>query len=200
MTKTHAQLLREIAVLQAAADKQRGIESQGAVARINDLIVKHGLTAADLKFASRAAESVPTPSAVASKSVAKKASKTLPAAATNPARFSDGKGNQWGGRGPRPAWLRAALEAGQTLESFLNGATPTTEAPASAGAARAPKAAAKKSAGNASSVGASAAPSTEATASRKIATQKPAAKKAAAKKAAGTKRAAKKAAPKKKDT
>jgi len=33
-------------------------------------------------------------------------------------KFKDDNGNVWSGRGPRPAWLRAALEGGAKLESF----------------------------------------------------------------------------------
>jgi DNA-binding protein H-NS len=34
-------------------------------------------------------------------------------------KYADGNGNLWTGRGHRPKWLTAALEAGATLESFL---------------------------------------------------------------------------------
>jgi DNA-binding protein H-NS len=34
------------------------------------------------------------------------------------AAYSDGKGNAWGGRGPRPRWLKEALAAGAKLEEF----------------------------------------------------------------------------------
>jgi len=37
-------------------------------------------------------------------------------------KFQDGQGNSWGGRGPRPAWLRAALASGRTLEEFATSA------------------------------------------------------------------------------
>lgn len=33
--------------------------------------------------------------------------------------FKDGNGNSWTGIGPKPAWLRAHLEAGAKLEDFL---------------------------------------------------------------------------------
>ncbi|MEJ8859965.1 H-NS histone family protein [Variovorax robiniae] len=169
MPKTHAQLLREIAVLQAAADKQRKIEAQGAVAKINDMIAKFGITAADLKFASGAPESAPTQRAAAATRNVQKvdSAKPVAVAAKRAARYSDGQGNEWGGRGPRPAWLRAALAAGQTLESLLSGAAPTSEAPASAVAGEMPQAA----------------PSAKAAASSKADTPKPAARKARAKKA-----------------
>jgi hypothetical protein len=37
-------------------------------------------------------------------------------------QFSDGNGNTWGGRGPRPRWLRDALAGGASLEAFRIGA------------------------------------------------------------------------------
>jgi len=39
-------------------------------------------------------------------------------------KYSDGAGNVWGGMGPRPAWLRQAIEQGKKLEDFLAGAAP----------------------------------------------------------------------------
>jgi len=35
------------------------------------------------------------------------------------ARYRDQAGNSWGGRGPRPAWLKQALASGKTLAEFL---------------------------------------------------------------------------------
>jgi DNA-binding protein H-NS len=34
------------------------------------------------------------------------------------AAFKDDQGNTWSGRGRRPAWLKAALESGKTLEDL----------------------------------------------------------------------------------
>ena len=106
MTKTYAQLSREIASLQATAEKLRAAEIKAAVAKANELIATYGLTANDLKFSkSTSSPSVPA----AARAVA------------SDARYSDGKGNTWGGRGPRPAWLKDALAAGQALQSFETG-------------------------------------------------------------------------------
>lgn len=33
-------------------------------------------------------------------------------------KFSDGKGNSWSGRGQQPVWLRDALAAGASIDSF----------------------------------------------------------------------------------
>ena len=129
MTKTYAQLAREIAALQAAAQKQLAIEAKGVIAKINESIALYGLTAGDLTFASSAA---PTPLSGLKKTKAAKATKAKNGAVTSGAKFSDGDGNQWGGRGPRPAWLRNALAAGRTLESFASNAA---AAPIAAGLA-----------------------------------------------------------------
>ncbi|MDE2398009.1 MAG: histone, partial [Burkholderiales bacterium] len=56
------------------------------------------------------------------------------------AKYSDGKGGTYGGRGPHPKWLRNALAAGAKLEDFLAGAVKSP----SAAAVPAKKAAAKK--------------------------------------------------------
>lgn len=45
---------------------------------------------------------------------AKKPSKPAKVAYRDPAKA----GNTWGGRGPRPKWLRDALDAGKSLDSF----------------------------------------------------------------------------------
>jgi DNA-binding protein H-NS len=34
--------------------------------------------------------------------------------------YADDQGNTWGGRGPRPKWLREALASGAKLEDFAN--------------------------------------------------------------------------------
>ena len=34
------------------------------------------------------------------------------------AKFKDDQGNTWGGRGPRPQWLRDALASGKALDEF----------------------------------------------------------------------------------
>lgn len=114
MTKTYLQLAREIATLQAAADKQLAAEKNEAVARLNEVIAKYDLSAADLKFPGTGP------------SVAKPGPKVKPSSksAISGAKYADGTGNTWGGRGPRPAWLRHAIAAGKRLESFSASVAP----------------------------------------------------------------------------
>ena len=80
-----------------------GREQLGAVlAEIKALMADHGLTLADL------AGKAP---ALARKSAAR-GSKVV-------AKYRDpDSGATWGGRGPRPKWLKAAIEGGQTLEDL----------------------------------------------------------------------------------
>ena len=172
MSKTYAQFTREIAALQASAERQLVVESKGAVAKINDMIAKYKLTASDLKFAS--STSVPV-----QKSRVSGSAKAQGKNAGNTKRYSDGQGNVWGGRGPRPLWLRSAIAAGRAIESFLTGGSPATAAaPEVAKAPAAKSAPAKKSA-------------------RKAVAGKPAAKKAAAASQSTSKAVAKKPAAKK---
>ena len=114
MTKTYAQLNKEIAALQAVAEKLYAAEKKAAVEKVNELIAKYALSASELKIPGTAAA---RPASKVAKSRAPVASKS------GAAKYSDGLGHAWGGRGPRPGWLRAALEAGRTLESFAASAT-----------------------------------------------------------------------------
>ena len=36
-----------------------------------------------------------------------------------PMKYSDGQGNEWSGKGPKPLWLVKALENGKKLEDYL---------------------------------------------------------------------------------
>jgi DNA-binding protein H-NS len=65
------------------------------------------------------------------------------------AKFRDGAGNTWVGRGPRPQWLRDALAGGKKLEDYAVGSSDAKPNGAAAPAAKtvgAKKAAAKKAA------------------------------------------------------
>ena len=104
---TYGQLQKQIAELEAQAAKVKQEEIAEVVAKIRDAIEVYGLTPDDL-FGRRAG---------AKKVKAKAASKTR-AAGT---QYSDGAGKVWGGRGPRPQWLREALAAGKQLADFAVG-------------------------------------------------------------------------------
>jgi DNA-binding protein H-NS len=114
MTKTYLQVIKQIEGLQAEADKLRRKEVKGVVARIREAIDHYQLTAADLGFGAAAAK--PAVARKARKSAAAKAPAAAPAA-----KYRDETGRVWGGRGPRPKWLREAITAGRKLEEFKVG-------------------------------------------------------------------------------
>lgn len=97
---------RKISALQAEAARLRDKEKAGVIGRIKEAIAVYGLTSSDLFSAGQP----------------KSPGKRVNAATQRPiARYFDGNGNEWSGRGPRPRWLREALEAGKSLEDYLGG-------------------------------------------------------------------------------
>jgi DNA-binding protein H-NS len=121
MTPTYKRIQKKIESLQRQADKLRASEVHGVISRIKVAIEHYGLTAEQLGFGAKAMQAKAKPG------------KTAPA---QTAKYSDGNGNAWSGRGPRPRWLRDALNAGRTLEEFGAAAVP---AKASGGSKKAPK-------------------------------------------------------------
>lgn len=69
----------------------------------------HSLTAKDLGFNALARLAGQGPANARKRGMGKGSAGAAP-------KFQDGQGNSWGGRGPRPAWLRAALASGRTLQ------------------------------------------------------------------------------------
>lgn len=101
--KSYAQIQKQIEVLQRQADELRAQEVAGVVARIKEAIAHYGLTAEQLGYGA---------------SAKKEKAKVQKVGHAGAAAYSDGLGNSWGGRGPRPQWLKAALAAGRSLEEF----------------------------------------------------------------------------------
>ena len=111
MSKTYSQVMKQIDSLQREAEELRRKEVAGVIDRIKDAIRAYNLSAADLGLSpARAARS--TKAGVK----ARKAAKGRKTSAV--VKFRDSDGNTWGGRGPRPAWLRNALAAGKQLSDF----------------------------------------------------------------------------------
>jgi DNA-binding protein H-NS len=104
MTTSYSQIIKQIETLQRQAETARSKEVAGVIGRIKEAIAFYKLTAGDLGLAARVPRPASTPKAA------------------RPAKFADGSGNTWGGRGPRPAWLNAALAAGRALGDFAIGA------------------------------------------------------------------------------
>jgi DNA-binding protein H-NS len=105
--KTYTQIKKQIEQLQRQAEVLRNSEIRGVVDRIKVAIAHYGLTAEQLGLGT--GRSVARP-----KKIGKSASQSG-------ATFSDGNGNAWSGRGPRPHWLRNALAAGRSIEEFRAG-------------------------------------------------------------------------------
>jgi len=115
MTKTYVQIQKQIETLQREADKLKRKEIDDVIAKIKEAIAVYELTAADLGLDDKA------PRRRAAGTRGRPAAKARPARkarGTSEVKFRDEAGNTWGGRGPRPQWLRDALAAGKTLQDF----------------------------------------------------------------------------------
>ncbi|MCW7536832.1 H-NS histone family protein [Aquabacterium sp. A7-Y] len=105
MPKTYAQLLEQMETLSRQMEMAKRREGSGVLKEIKKQIALYGFTQDDVFGESNGAVTK-TPGR-------KRAGATAP-------KYQDAHGNSWSGRGPRPAWLRVALENGETLESFLS--------------------------------------------------------------------------------
>jgi len=112
MTKTYVQIQKQIETLQREADKLKRKEVDEVIAKIKEAIRVYSLTAADLELDGRAARRGTT--------VRKRGRPAAKVKSRGPAtvKYRDESGNTWGGRGPRPQWLRDALGAGKNLQDF----------------------------------------------------------------------------------
>jgi DNA-binding protein H-NS len=129
MAKTYADIQAQIEKLQAQAQALRDKEMADVIGRIREAMDHYGLTLADLGLAAPRA---------------RRAAGAAPRRARSAAapKYGDGQGNVWGGRGPRPAWLREALAQGHALEEFATSGRADAGAPAPSRPARGRKAAA----------------------------------------------------------
>ncbi|RYE70404.1 MAG: hypothetical protein EOO81_07915 [Oxalobacteraceae bacterium] len=94
MAKTYAQIQDEIAALQKKAEELKQTEMNGVIDRIK-LAIQHYDITPDQLFDGAVRQ-------VKETSI----------------KYADDNGNRWSGRGPRPRWLRDALAAGSTIETF----------------------------------------------------------------------------------
>jgi DNA-binding protein H-NS len=116
MARTFLQVQKQIEELQREAEQLRKKEADGVRDRIKEAIAAYGFTAADLGFGK-----APRAAAALQKRPAKKTRKPKKAAVVAPGapKFKDDQGNVWSGRGPRPGWFKAALEAGKSADEVL---------------------------------------------------------------------------------
>ncbi len=112
MTKTYAQIVKQIEALKQDAERARRKEVDGVVGRIREAIAVYKLTAEDLGFGTLGKRG---PKAAAP---AKRGRKAAGAKAVAVVKFRNETGGTWGGRGKRPQWLRDALAAGKQLSDF----------------------------------------------------------------------------------
>ena len=116
MTKTYVQIQKQIESLQREADKLKRKEIDDVISKIKEAIAVYELTAADLGFDGKSgARRSPAARKRGPAAKGKGAGKARAAATV---KFRDEAGNTWGGRGPRPQWLRDALGAGKSLQDF----------------------------------------------------------------------------------
>lgn len=107
MAQTYAKLQKQIEVLKRQAEAIRLTEVQGVVDRIKVAIAHYDLTPEHLF-----GRATPT-------SKTKAANRSSRKVGSN-AKYADAAGNKWGGRGPRPRWLRDAVGGGAKAEDFLS--------------------------------------------------------------------------------
>jgi DNA-binding protein H-NS len=115
MAKTFLQVQKQIEQLQREADQLRKKEADGVLSRIKEAIAVYGFTAADLGVGGASGRAA-APMSAGTKKVRKLKKSTVGARAP---KFKDDQGNVWSGRGPRPAWFKAALEAGKAADDLL---------------------------------------------------------------------------------
>lgn len=114
MTKTYAQIVKQIDALKQEAEKLRRGEVDGVIKRIRDAITFYNLNASDLGLNLKAKTRVSKDAAPLKRKKRKNAAAKAPAVV----KFTNGTGGTWGGRGKRPTWLREALVAGRQLSDF----------------------------------------------------------------------------------
>jgi DNA-binding protein H-NS len=124
MAQTLLEVREQIAKLQQDEARLKKVEAAGVISRIKVAIEAYGFAPEDLFDMDGYAKSRPskapsartTPAAAPAPTVARAATKTKAKPASQPsatARYADGAAKEWSGRGPRPLWLRSAIEGGR---------------------------------------------------------------------------------------
>lgn len=94
-----AELIQQREAITAKIEELSKSEKTDAINQIRVLMMNVGLTLADLGVSPRAVSPSKTGRKVA-------------------AKYRDRAGNSWSGRGLKPKWLKAELEAGAKIEDF----------------------------------------------------------------------------------
>jgi DNA-binding protein H-NS len=117
MAQTLLEVQRQIEQLRIEEAKLKKIEGVGVIARMKAAIAAYGFTPEDL-FGAGAPSAAQAPTTQVSQKTPEPARKSQ-AKVNTKAKYADGNGNEWVGRGPRPLWLRTEMEAGKPLSDFL---------------------------------------------------------------------------------
>ena len=97
---TLAELLAQRQELEKQIANLEGAARSEAIVKIRALMAEHGLSAADVTDSPDSRKANETPQRQAA------------------VKYRDQAGNTWSGRGLKPRWLTAALQAGGRLEDF----------------------------------------------------------------------------------
>jgi DNA-binding protein H-NS len=116
MATTYLELAAQIEKLQSQAASLKSKERPQVIAQIKAAIAAYDLTAQDLGLTGKTKAEKPGKRAAKGTGIKRGAGKKAKAAPS--IKFRDDNGNTWSGRGPRPGWLKTALEGGAKLESF----------------------------------------------------------------------------------
>ena len=108
VSKSLAQIRKEIEALQRQAEVLKQKEAKDVIARIKEAIAHYGLTAADLGLAGNSRARGPDAGSV--RGGVKTDSKV---------KYRDEAGNTWSGHGRRPKWFIDAVANGKTPEQLL---------------------------------------------------------------------------------
>lgn len=114
MTKSLAQIQKQIAKLEQEADSIRKREVGSVIARMKEAIAFYGITAAELGLTGGGRGRKPAGTAPAKKRGRPAGKKTR----AGKVKFRDEQGNTWTGHGRRPKWYTDAIAAGKTPEQL----------------------------------------------------------------------------------
>ena len=109
---TYIELQKQIEALQKEAEALKNRERDGVIERMKEAIAVYEISAEDLGLGGgRGMRS----------GRGAGAGRRGPQRRAEGVAYADGKGNTWGGRGPRPRWLKDALANGAQLTDFAKG-------------------------------------------------------------------------------
>jgi len=124
MAKSVAQLTAQMHRIQQQIDVAKAKEIAGVVSRIQEAIAYYGLTSEQLfprheRRGKRVAASLNSAKPRGeTKASEKRSGRAKTAGVKLPAKYSDGAGNSWTGRGSTPRWLAEAIASGKQKEEF----------------------------------------------------------------------------------